>query len=332
MSWLSEYEHKLNMIKSGHLDPVYFLYGDDFYLCDTAIQTIRSAMAAKGQSYDYNYIPASETDAAELQNFLFGTSLFQSASCIVIYRVKGLLPSARKVLNAYLQNPPPDNVLIITADELDYKNTFYKRIQGSAVTLMTTTPFENEIPVWIRHYATDREREIDTAAINELMRCAGSDLTQLSNELDKVHIYLPEKQKIREEDIRHISGYSKTFSIDQLLEALGRKDRSRAVAICKNLIENGISEVYLIVALYQYVWKLLMLKDKRLLQSPDCGKAVRVYNPKQLEQIKAVSVRFTFGELRSAVNALVDADRRIKTSSCDPLSNMMITLEGIMCA
>jgi len=332
MSWLSEYNHEMAAIGSGNLQPVYFLYGNDFYLCDTAIRAIRDVMKEKHASCDYNYINASDTDAPELQNHLFGTSLFQTASCLVINNIKGLLPSARKVLNAYLENPPAENVLILTADEIDYKNAFYKRIKEKAVTMMTTSPFENEIPAWIRNYTAERGRDIDAAAIGELMRCAGSDLTNLSNELDKIHLFLPEDAKITDKDVRMISGYSKTFSIEHILDAIGQKDKSRAVAIAKNLIENGISEVYLIVALYQHIWKLLMLKDPRLLKTPDYGKVVRIYNPKQLEQMRTVSARYTFGQLRSAINALVDADRRVKTTSCDPLSNMMMALEGIMCA
>ncbi|MBW6458849.1 MAG: DNA polymerase III subunit delta, partial [FCB group bacterium] len=216
--------------------------------------------------------------------------------------------------------------------EIDYKNALYKRLKEKTVTLMTTSPFENEIPAWVRQYAAELGREIDAGAIGELMRYAGSDLGNLSNELDKVHLYLPADKSIGEQDIRMISGYSRTFSIDHLLDAIGQKDKSRAVAIIKNLIENGISEVYLIVALYQHIWKLLMLKDTRLLQTPDYGKAVRIYNPKQLEQMRLVSARFSFAQLRCAVSALVDADRRVKTTSCDPLNNMMIALEGIMCA
>ncbi|MBW6457569.1 MAG: hypothetical protein K0B52_00230, partial [FCB group bacterium] len=136
MSWLSEFHHALGTIKNGKVHPVYFLYGNDFYLCDTAIRAIRKILTEKHTSCDYNYVTASDTDASQLQNLLFGTSLFQSVSCLVLNNVKGLLPSARKVLNAYLDNPPADNVLILTADEIDYKNALYKRLKEKTVTLM----------------------------------------------------------------------------------------------------------------------------------------------------------------------------------------------------
>ncbi|MCF7832005.1 MAG: DNA polymerase III subunit delta [Candidatus Marinimicrobia bacterium] len=330
MSWLSDYEHELAMIRSGKLKPVYFVYGNDYYLRDTAVQSIRKSMSEQGISYDYAYHNAAELDASELQNVLFGTSLFQSNHCSVINNVKGLLPSARKIMNNYLQQPEASNVLILTADEVDGRNAFYKRIQMSAGTLMANSPFENEIPGWVRQYTAKINRTIDVNAINELIRYVGSDLGKLSNEIDKVHIYLPEEQAITRDDIRKISGYSKTYSIDQLLDAIGQRNKSAAVAICKNLIENGVSDVYLIIAMYQYIWKLILLKDKRLIASPDLSKHVRVYRPKQLEQLKMVATRFSMPQLKKAISKLVQADRRVKTSSCDPVSNFMITLEGIL--
>ncbi|MCK5817498.1 MAG: DNA polymerase III subunit delta, partial [Candidatus Marinimicrobia bacterium] len=281
-------------------------------------------------SYDYSYFNAAELDANELQNVLFGTSLFQSTRCSVINNVKGLLPSARKIMNNYLKQPEASNVLILTAEEIDGRNAFYKRIQATATVMMTNSPFENEIPGWIRQYTAKLNRVIDLNAINELIRYVGSDMGKLSNEIDKVHIYLPEDHAITRDDIRKVSGYSKTHSIDQMLEAIGQRNKSSAVAICKNLIENGMSDVYLIIAMYQYIWKLILLKDQRLINSPDLSKQVRVYRPKQLEQLKFIASHFTLTQLRKAVNVLVEADRRVKTSSCDSISNFMITLEGIL--
>jgi DNA polymerase-3 subunit delta len=330
MSWLSEYEHEMTMIKGGKLKPVYFLYGNDFYLRDMAIRQIRASMTTAGLSYDYGFYNASELDASELQNILYGASLFRSSACSVINNVKGLLPSARKILNAYLQNPEPANILILTAEEIEGRNAFYKRIGESSTTLMCNSPFESEIPGWIRQYCAKQNRTVDINAINELMRYVGNDLGKLGNEIDKIHIYLPEEQAISQSDVRNISGYSKTFSIDQLLDAIGQRNRSAAVAICKNLLENGVSDVYLLIAIYQYVWKLVLLKDKRLIGSEDSARHVKVFNPKQMEKLKMTATRYTLTQLRKAVSALVAADRRIKTTSCDPLSNFMIALEGIM--
>lgn len=330
MSWLSDYEHELQRIRNGELGPLYFLYGNDFYLRDNAVRTIRKALKSQ-TAYDYSIALAQELDANELQNLLYGNSLFQSARCTVIQEIKGLLPSARKILQRYLGQKADDNILILTAETLDYKNAFYKRIQEHALTLMTTTPFENEIPAWIRNYLSAYNRSIETGAIAELLRIVGPDLGKLSNELDKIDIFLPENKEVEEKDVRMLTGQSRTFSIDDLLQALGRRDKSRAVLVCGNLIENGINGVYLVIALYQFFWKLLMLKDKRLIsQSQNLGKSVRVYRPKQLDELKAFALRFSRSQLMEAVRALVDADRRQKTTAIETTANFMIAIDGIL--
>jgi DNA polymerase III subunit delta len=330
MSWLSDYEHEIQNIRNGKLQEVYFLNGGDFYLRDTAIQSIRKTLKSK-TDYDYSISNGQELDANDLQNQLFGSSLFQSARCVVIHEVKGLLPSARKILQRYLEQPLSENVLILTAAELEYKNAFYKRIREQALTLMTTTPFENEIPAWIRSYLATFDRSIEAAAISELLRIVGPDLGKLSNELDKIDIYLPEKQEIKEADIRQLSGYSRMYSVEELLRTLGKKDKAAAVTVCQNLIENGINGVYLIIALYQYFWKLLMLKDQRLLQqSKDLGKSLRIYRSRQLDELKAVALHYTMPQLVKIVGLLIDADRRQKTTAIDTVANFMIVIDGIM--
>ncbi|MDD3966437.1 MAG: DNA polymerase III subunit delta [Candidatus Neomarinimicrobiota bacterium] len=331
MSWLSEFEHEIHSVRNGELKPVYFCYGADPYLRDHAISEIRKALKTAGISYDYTIISGTDSDAGEIRDLLFGTSLFQSARCTVIFDVKGLLPSARKILLQYLQQATPGNTLILTAEALDYKNALYKRIQEHAVTLMTTTPFESEIPAWVRKYLAGYNRQISAAAISELLRLVGADLGKLSNELDKLDIYLPDGREVNEADVRMISGQSMVYGIDDLMIAIGKKDKAAAVGICRNLIENGISGVYLVVALYQFIWKLIMLKDARLLnQTKDLAKSIRVFRAKQLEELRIFSLRYNMRELRQAVTALVDADRRQKTTSCDDLANFMIALDGIM--
>lgn len=330
MSWFSDYEQEIRKIKNGNLRPLYFLYGNDYYLRDSALRAIRASMIAKGIVYDYTFFNASELDASELQNILFGSSLFQSTKCSLISNVKSMLPSARKILIAYLKQPDPGNVLVLTAEEYEGRNAFYKRIQDVATTLMCNSPYESEIPTWIKQYTSDLNRIIDKQAVNELLRYAGTDLGQLSNELDKVHIYLPEDKVIEQKDIQKVSGFSKSYSLDQLLEAIGMKNKKAAIIISKNLLENGISEVYILTAMYQYLWKLVLLKDPRLARDPDLGKKLRVYYPRQLSELKALASRYNMAQLRHGISSLVEADRRVKTTSCNSLSNLMVTLEGIL--
>ncbi|MFA6618129.1 MAG: DNA polymerase III subunit delta [Candidatus Neomarinimicrobiota bacterium] len=330
MSWFSDYEQEVGKIKNGNLRPLYFLYGNDYYLRDSALRAIRASMTAKGIVYDYTFFNASELDASELQNVLFGSSLFQTTKCSLLSNIKSMLPSARKILIAYFKQPDPANVLVLTAEEYEGRNAFYKRIQDASTTLMCNSPYESEIPAWIQQYARGLNRTIDNQAVNELLRYAGTDLGQLSNELDKIHIYLPEDKVIEQKDIRKVSGFSKSYSLDQLLEVIGKKNKKAAIVITKNLLENDMSEVYILTVVYQYLWKLIMLKDPRLAGDPDLGKKLRVYRPQQLNGLRAAASKYTMSQLRQGISYLVEADRRVKTSSCNSLSNLMITLEGIL--
>ncbi|MDZ7796371.1 MAG: hypothetical protein U5N56_04695 [Candidatus Marinimicrobia bacterium] len=73
-----------------------------------------------------------------------------------------------------------------------------------------------------------------------------------------------------------------------------------------------------------------MLKDKRLITLPEYDKIIKIYKGRKLEQYKVAAANYRQIELKNALEALVNGDRRIKTTSCDQLSNFMIILDGII--
>lgn len=330
MSWLTDYYQTLGAIEKGQLKPVYFLYGNDLYLQDQAVQSIRKSLKKKSGQFDYVFLTGADLTAGELQNHLQGGSLFGTATCLVVQHVKGTLPTVRKLLLSYLSNPNTDNILILCAGEMDYRSAFYKKLQVNALTVITQTPFENEIPAWIQTYVKNKNRSIEPAAVRELLRCLGSDLTALANELDKIDLYLPEGDTIDGKTVLHIIGFSKSFSPDDLIQELGNRNHKRAVIILKNLLDHGLSDVYINVMLYQHIWKLISLKDPRFLQLKDYDKKLRVYKRGYIDTLQAQAAHYSIQELKHAIDEIVKADKRIKRTTCDSTTNLLIALDGIM--
>lgn len=330
MSWLTDYYRSLETIGKGQIKPVYFLYGNDLYLQDQAVQTLRASLRKNRGQFDYIFVSGSDLTAGDFQNALQGTSLFGSATCLVIQHVKGTLPNMRKLLLSYLKSPNPDNTLVLCADEMDYRNAFYKKLQAAAETVITQTPFENEVPSWIQSYVKKQGRSVEPGAIRELVRCIGSDLTSLSNELDKIDLYLPDGDPVDEKTVLHIIGFSKAFSPEDLITEIGNRNHKRAVIILKNLLDHGLSDVYINVMLYQHIWKLIALKDKRFLQLENYEKKLRVFKRGQISVLQAQAARYSLQELKHALDEIVRSDKRIKRTACDAGTNLLIALDGIM--
>ena len=330
MSWFSDYFEELQKIKTGQLMSVYFLLGDDLYLKENFVDILTNSFKNKIGNIDKDIKYANELDASNLQNILYSISMFNNPQLIILNDVKKLKAPSKKILKKYLDHPTKENILVLIAPEIDYKNKFLKDIKTKSTTLMITSPFENEIPIWIKNYLNNNNRKITNSAIDQLIKIVGTNLSNISNELEKLKIYLENEATITEDDVRFIVGYSKTNKINDLLEAIGKKNKSETIIVLKNLISKGFSDVYILITLYNFIWGLTVLKDPRINTDFSTGRMIHVYNTKQFNLMKSYAQNYSKAQLLQGINSIVEADKRIKTSKINSLNNMILVINNIM--
>ncbi|MEA3500134.1 MAG: DNA polymerase III subunit delta [Candidatus Marinimicrobia bacterium] len=330
MSWFSDYFKELQNIEAGQFRPVYFLFGDDFYLKENFIHVLADSFKNRNGTIDKKIKYANELDASNLQNILYSISMFQKPQLIILNDIKKFKNPSKKLLKKYLGKPIKENILVLIAPEIDYRNKFLKDIKAKSTTLMITSPFENEIPAWIKNYLNNDDRKITNSAIDQLIKIVGTNLSDLSNELDKLKIYLNTEQTITDENVRFIAGYSKTNKINDLLESIGKRDKSEAIIILENLISKGFNDVYMLITLYNFIWGLSVLKDPRINDDISTGRIIHVYNTRQLNKMKGYTQNYSKAQLLQGINSIVEADKRIKTSQINSLNNIILVIENIM--
>lgn len=330
MSWFSDYFKELQKIEAEQFMPVYFLFGDDFYLKENFIYVLADSFKNKNGMIDKEIKYANELDASNLQNILYSISMFQKPQLIILNNIKKFKNPSKKLLKKYLEKPIKENILVLIAPDIDYRNKFLKDIKAKSTTLMITSPFENEIPAWIKNYLNNDNRKITNSAIDQLVKIVGTNLSDLSNELDKLKIYLKPDQTITDDDVRFIAGYSKTNKINELFEAIGKRNKSEAIIILENLISKGFNDVYMLITLYNFIWGLSVLKDTRINADISTGRIIHVYNTRQLNKMKGYTQNYSKTQLLKGINSIVEADKRIKTSQIDSLNNLILVIENIM--
>ncbi len=330
MSWFSDYFEELQKIKAGQFMSVYFLFGDDFYLKENFIEILTNSFKNKDGGIDKEIKYANELDTPNLQNILYSISMFQKPQLIILNDIKKFKNPSKELLKKYLEKPIKENILVLIASEIDYRNKFLKDIKAKSTTLMITSPFENEIPTWIKNYLNNDDRKITNSAIDQLIKIVGTNLSNLSNELDKLKIYLKHGTTITDDDVRFIAGYSKTNKINDLLEAIGKRNKSEAIIILENLISKGFNDVYMLITLYNFIWGLSVLKDPRINADIYTGRMIHVYNTRQLNQMKIYTQNYSKAQLLNGINSIVEADKRIKTSQIDSLNNIILVIDNII--
>jgi DNA polymerase-3 subunit delta len=109
---------------------------------------------------------------------------------------------------------------------------------------------EGEAVRWIGEYCATREVKIDADGARELVDALGGDMMMVSNELEKLILYVGEKKKITLGDVETMVLAAKQRSLYELTDAISSKDRVRALEVLDALLSTGDGEEAAIGHLY----------------------------------------------------------------------------------
>jgi DNA polymerase-3 subunit delta len=127
--------------------------------------------------------------------------------------------------------------------------------------------YENQVSDWIRRVLGGKKYQVEPKAAQMLVEFLGTDLSKISNELDKLMLILPKETIITPTHIEENIGISKDFNNFELRKAIGAKNIVKANRIINYFAENPKSNplVMTISLLNGFFTQLLLfhgLKDK----------------------------------------------------------------------
>lgn len=98
--------------------------------------------------------------------------------------------------------------------------------------------YENQVGDWIKRVLSGQGYGIEPKAAAMLVEFLGTDLSKISNELDKLKIILPKGHSITPNDIEENIGISKDFNVFELRKAIGEKNQLKAYQIAEYFAQN----------------------------------------------------------------------------------------------
>src|SRR5262245_26434034 len=140
---------------------------------------------------------------------------------VVVRDVHALKKDARAALNAYLERPAADTVLLLVdpaGEELD------RELAAGCQVIDFVGLSDNRVPGWITHYAsTTLGVSITEPAAQVLHDAVGSELASLASELDKLASYAG-GGTIDEGAVRAVVGVRSGETMADLLDAVADRN------------------------------------------------------------------------------------------------------------
>lgn len=232
-------------IKRGQFEPAYYVVGDDDYQKEDAVKQLQlAALDPATRDFNLEIRRGADLDGEELSTLLSTPPMMAERRVIIIRDASGLKKDARKAIDAYLEKPAPDLLLLLVAP------ASAKADEGLARNT-TTLKFDelsgDRLPKWIAHTASSAHGlEITEGAVDLLQASVGSDLYQLSTELDKLASFTNGKV-VDEAAVAAVVGVTPGETLSDLVDALGDKDLRRALPLVSLILSQpkttGVSVV-----------------------------------------------------------------------------------------
>ena len=132
---------------------------------------------------------------------------------------------------------------------------------------------EGDAVRWITDYCTGRGVKIDADGARELVDALGGDMMMISNELEKLILYVGEKRRVTLGDVETMVLAAKQRSLYELTDAISNKDRVRALEVLDAILLSGegeeaaIGHIYMLAKTFRQMLVILErnVRDQRML-------------------------------------------------------------------
>lgn len=164
-------------------------------------------------------------------------------------------------LAVYLSDPLDSTVLVLLFHKggPDKRKALYKAAQKKGAVLDSPAMRDYEMPSWITEYYSSRGLRIEPAAASLLAEYAGTELSTIVVETDKLLKNLPEGAvSVSVADIEKNVGISRQFNVFELCKALSSRNATQALKIAAHLGSGARFQMPAAVsALYTYFSRIL---------------------------------------------------------------------------
>ena len=315
-------------IKRGNFLPVYFFFGEDSFSIDTSVSELNAALKPFLTSdFDKETFYADEKPLSEVIDFAL-VFPFGSEKKFIIYKE---FEKARdkKSLQSYIESPAEFTVLLIihngsiqNADTVLYRTLLEKNFIYEAKELKG-----NNLINWLVDYCEVNKKTLNFENAQMIVDIVGENRSMLEAQLDKIITFIGDKVEITLEDIRALSSSLKEYSIFDLEDAIGKKDKARALKLAFNLLEKGKEPTFIIHMLTRYFTGLARVNEMTELKINDYA-AARIVgtHPYYYRDYKQARRAYSDRDIFQASRALLKADLAIKTTSADKKSVVSVLI------
>ena len=233
---MKELDLILKNIKNKTLLPIYFFHGEEPYFMDVALKSFENDFLEEDEkAFNQTVVYGKDTTYSDVLSLARQFPMMGDKQVIILREAQEIKMTEKEAeaLKIYSENPVESTLLVIAHKykKVDARKSFAKNLTKNKMLFVSDKVKDYEVAKWISGEMLKLGLKSKPPIAALLSEYLGTDLSRISNELQKLKMILKEGEIIDEKIIETHIGISKDFNVFELIKALGKKDSTNAFRI-----------------------------------------------------------------------------------------------------
>jgi DNA polymerase-3 subunit delta len=335
----------LPMVATLKLQPGYLITGEDCYLTDKVLFSIKEIVKRTMPAYEQITLYGDELKVSELSEYLDSYSLFSDNRVIVIRnadrfgeedKTRKNVDKQKKILELiadYLQNPEASQVLVIIADSIDARLTGWKRIKESCQAIeCAPIKYAGEMKSWLEGILREHKKTMQPIAKDLFLSKVELDFCTAENEIEKLFIFVGENTNITERDVKTTLPTTRAGTIGDFYKIMGNRQSKEALLKINEMLSSDWLPLQILSNVTKFfltIWKIQALKNKHISPSEITSTHLNDIFASYRNDYMAYSAKYKYSEIPKIFETILQTDTQLKLSMAEPdilLSICMINI------
>lgn len=300
-------------LKTGQLNKVYLLYGEEAYLKKQYKEKLRNAMLSPDDTMNYAYYEGKGINVNEVID-LAETLPFFAERRLIVLEDTGLFKSASPELADYLKEMPDTTSMIFIESEVDKRGKLYKAVQTKGRAIELGRQDEATLIRWVAGSIKRENKSVSENTVRYFLSKVGTDMENIQKELEKLFCYAMDKDSITTEDVEAICTTQITNQIFDMVNAVADKQQKKALQYYYDLLalkEPPMRILFLLARQFKLLLEVKVMDQKGYGRKEIAEKTG--INPFVVGKYQMQAKAFHTMELRSIIDDSVETEESVKT-------------------
>jgi DNA polymerase-3 subunit delta len=339
-------EEAIEKAKGGQVAPIYLLTGDEAYLVERVVATLREAAIAGGPAQlNEEKLVAGEVDADRVISASRTLPMMSRRRLVLVRSLErwdarpqddggsrtdepepGRANSLDRLAD-YAQDPAPTTCLVLVATKIDGRRKLMAAARKGGWLVVCEPLARGALPPFVMREARLRGHAIDGQIADMLAEIAGPELATVVDALERLSLYVGKDKPITEDDIATCLVRMRQSTVWELINAVGRRDLGPALAALEDVYDARDRGLRLVALLAWSVRQLIKFDSaQRAGVAPEEAARRAGAPPFKARELAGQMRRISPAHLERWLLLLAEADLELKGSKRPPRGTVEDTI------